>query len=60
MLRLDDVHVAYGEIPALKGIALEVQQGEIVALLGNNGAGKTTTLRTISGLLVPTRGSVTL
>ncbi len=60
MLRLDDVHVAYGEIPALKGIALEVRQGEIVALLGNNGAGKTTTLRTISGLLVPTRGSVTL
>jgi branched-chain amino acid transport system ATP-binding protein len=60
MLRLDDVHVAYGEIPALKGIALEVQQGEIVALLGNNGAGKTTTLRTISGLLTPTRGSVTL
>jgi branched-chain amino acid transport system ATP-binding protein len=60
MLRLDDVHVAYGEIPALKGIALDVQQGEIVALLGNNGAGKTTTLRTISGLLVPTRGAVTL
>jgi branched-chain amino acid transport system ATP-binding protein len=60
MLRLDDVHVAYGEIPALKGIALEVRQGEIVALLGNNGAGKTTTLRTISGLLVPTRGTVTL
>jgi branched-chain amino acid transport system ATP-binding protein len=54
------VHVAYGEIPALKGIALEVRQGEIVTLLGNNGAGKTTTLRTISGLLVPTRGSVTL
>jgi branched-chain amino acid transport system ATP-binding protein len=54
------VHVAYGEIPALKGIALEVRQGEIVALLGNNGAGKTTTLRTISGLLVPTRGTLTL
>ena len=52
--------MSYGEIPALKGIALEVRQGEIVALLGNNGAGKTTTLRTISGLLVPTRGSVTL
>jgi len=52
--------VAYGEIPALKGVALEVRAGEIVALLGNNGAGKTTTLRTISGLLVPTRGSVML
>jgi branched-chain amino acid transport system ATP-binding protein len=60
VLRLDDVHVAYGEIPALKGVGLEVRQGEIVALLGNNGAGKTTTLRTISGLLVPTRGAVTL
>jgi branched-chain amino acid transport system ATP-binding protein len=60
MLRLEDVHVAYGEIPALKGVALEVRQGEIVTLLGNNGAGKTTTLRTISGLLVPTRGTMTL
>ncbi len=60
MLRLDDVHVAYGEIPALKGVALDVRQGEIVALLGNNGAGKTTTLRTISGLLVPSRGVLTL
>jgi branched-chain amino acid transport system ATP-binding protein len=54
------VHVSYGEIPALKGVALEVRQGEIVTLLGNNGAGKTTTLRTISGLLVPTRGTLTL
>ena len=60
MLRLEDVHVAYGEIPALKGVGLEVRQGEIVALLGNNGAGKTTTLRTISGLLVPMRGALTL
>jgi branched-chain amino acid transport system ATP-binding protein len=58
MLRLDDLHVYYGEIHALKGVALEVQQGEIVALLGNNGAGKTTTLKTISGLLVPRRGAV--
>ena len=60
LLRLDDVHVAYGEIPALKGISMEVHAGEIVTLLGNNGAGKTTTLRTISGLLVPTRGTLTL
>ena len=59
MLRLDDVHVAYGEIPALKGVGLEVRQGEIVALLGNNGAGKTTTLKTISGLLKPRRGTIT-
>jgi len=54
------VHVAYGEIPALKGVAMEVRAGEIVALLGNNGAGKTTTLRTISGLLAPSRGTLTL
>jgi branched-chain amino acid transport system ATP-binding protein len=60
VLRLDDVYVAYGEIPALKGVALEVRAGEIVTLLGNNGAGKTTTLRTISGLLTPLRGTVTL
>jgi branched-chain amino acid transport system ATP-binding protein len=60
LLRLEDVHVAYGEIPALKGISMEVRAGEIVTLLGNNGAGKTTTLRTISGLLVPTRGTLTL
>ena len=60
MLRLEDVHVAYGEIPALKGVGLEVRQGEIVALLGNNGAGKTTTLKTISGLLHPTRGAIML
>jgi branched-chain amino acid transport system ATP-binding protein len=52
--------VGYGEIPALKGVALEVRAGEIVALLGNNGAGKTTTLKTISGLLVPRQGRVEL
>jgi branched-chain amino acid transport system ATP-binding protein len=60
VLHIEDLHVSYGEIPALKGIALEVQRGEIVALLGNNGAGKTTTLRTISGLLVPRRGRIVL
>ena len=60
MLRVDDLHVFYGQIHALKGVALEVERGEIVALLGNNGAGKTTTLKTISGLLAPRRGSVTL
>jgi branched-chain amino acid transport system ATP-binding protein len=60
VLRVDDLHVFYGQIHALKGVALEVERGEIVALLGNNGAGKTTTLKTISGLLAPRRGSVTL
>ena len=60
MLRLDDLHVYYGEIHALKGVSLEVRQGEIVALLGNNGAGKTTTLKTISGLLAPRRGDIYL
>ncbi|RPH85648.1 MAG: ABC transporter ATP-binding protein [Candidatus Rokuibacteriota bacterium] len=60
MLRLDGLHVFYGEIHALKGVSLEVHRGEIVALLGNNGAGKTTTLKTISGLLVPRQGSILL
>ncbi|MEK7701567.1 MAG: ABC transporter ATP-binding protein [candidate division NC10 bacterium] len=60
MLSVDALEVAYGEIRALKGVGLGVGRGEIVALLGNNGAGKTTTLKTISGLLHPTRGTVTL
>jgi branched-chain amino acid transport system ATP-binding protein len=60
VLKVDALHVYYGEIHALKGVGLEVQRGEIVAMLGNNGAGKTTTLKTISGLLIPRRGSVTL
>ena len=60
MLSVDALDVAYGQIRALKGVALEVGRGEIVALLGNNGAGKTTTLKTISGLLRPTSGTITL
>ncbi|MGH7325340.1 MAG: ABC transporter ATP-binding protein [Candidatus Rokuibacteriota bacterium] len=60
MLEIEGLHVFYGEIHALKGVALAVQQGEIVAILGNNGAGKTTTLKTISGLLAPRRGTITL
>ena len=60
MLRVDEIHVFYGEIHALKGVGLEVRDGEIVAVLGNNGAGKTTTLKTISGLLTPRRGTITL
>jgi branched-chain amino acid transport system ATP-binding protein len=60
MLKLDNVHTFYGNIHALKGITLSIEKGEIVTLIGGNGAGKTTTLRTISGLLKPREGSVTL
>jgi branched-chain amino acid transport system ATP-binding protein len=60
VLDLVDVHSYYGQIHALKGISLEVRQGEIVTLIGSNGAGKSTTLRTISGLLAPRTGSVKL
>jgi branched-chain amino acid transport system ATP-binding protein len=59
MLELADVHVRYGNIRALQGVSLRVETGELVALIGSNGAGKTTTLRTISGLLRPTQGTVT-
>ncbi|HEY3056965.1 MAG TPA: ABC transporter ATP-binding protein [Thermoanaerobaculia bacterium] len=59
MLAVRNLEVAYGTIPALHGIDLEVEQGEIVTLIGANGAGKTTTLRTISGLLKPRKGEVT-
>ncbi|HET8874851.1 MAG TPA: ABC transporter ATP-binding protein [Casimicrobiaceae bacterium] len=58
MLKLDDVHVHYGRVHVLRGISLEVPDGAVVALLGANGAGKTTTLKTISGILKPSRGSV--
>ena len=59
MLELRDVHVRYGAIRALQGVSLQVNQGELVALIGSNGAGKSTTLRTISGLLRPSQGSIT-
>ena len=58
ILAVHDIEVAYGAITALHGISVDVEQGEIVTLIGANGAGKTTTLRTISGLLKPRRGSV--
>ncbi|MBI4637154.1 MAG: ABC transporter ATP-binding protein [Candidatus Rokubacteria bacterium] len=60
MLRIENLHVFYGEIHALKGVHIEVRHGEIVALLGNNGAGKTTTLKTISGLLPAREGRIAL
>ena len=59
MLELTDVDVRYGNIRALRGVSLRVDQGELVALIGSNGAGKTTTMRTISGLLRPTGGAIT-
>jgi branched-chain amino acid transport system ATP-binding protein len=58
ILELRDVEVCYGKLRALNGINLQVQEGEIVALLGANGAGKTTALRAISGLLAPTSGDI--
>jgi len=58
MLELNDIHTYYGNIQALKGISLTVDEGEIVTLIGANGAGKTTTLRTITGLLTPREGSI--
>ncbi len=58
ILVIDSIHTYYGKIQALKGITLEVEEGEIVTLIGANGAGKTTTLRTISGLLKPRHGTI--
>jgi|SRR5215211_2329841 len=58
MLELHDVHTYYGSIEALKGISIEVNEGEIVTLIGANGAGKSTTLRSISGLTPPRLGSI--
>ena len=58
MLKLTEVHTFYGPIEALKGISLEVKEGEIVALIGANGAGKSTTLMSISGVLSPRRGRI--
>jgi len=58
LLKLDNVKTYYGNIRALKGISLEVNEGEIVCLIGGNGAGKSTTLMTISGVLTPEEGEV--
>ncbi len=58
MLRVEDINVYYGAIHAIKGISLNVPDGEIVALIGSNGAGKSTTLRTISGLMKPKTGRI--
>ncbi|MBU6316467.1 MAG: ABC transporter ATP-binding protein [Acidobacteria bacterium] len=58
LLSVDDIHVYYGNIAAVKGISLKVYKGEIVTLIGGNGAGKSTTMRTISGLIGPKKGSI--
>lgn len=59
VLRVDSIHTFYGQIEALKGISVDVNEGEIVTLIGANGAGKSTTLKTISGLCTPRVGSIT-
>ena len=59
MLKVEDMHVYYGAIHAVKGVSFEVGEGEIVALIGANGAGKSTVLKTISGLMHPRSGSIT-
>jgi branched-chain amino acid transport system ATP-binding protein len=58
LLEIDDMHTYYGNIEALKGVSLTVEEGEIVTLIGSNGAGKSTTLRSISGLTPPRSGSI--
>ena len=59
MLKIEDMHVFYGAIHAIKGVSFEVGEGEIVALIGANGAGKSTILKTVSGLMHPRSGSIT-
>ncbi len=59
MLKVEDMHVYYGAIHAVKGVSFEVDEGEIVALIGANGAGKSTILKTVSGLMHPRTGSIT-
>ena len=58
MLEVEDIRTFYGNIEALKGISLTVEEGEIITLIGSNGAGKSTTLRSISGLTPPRKGSI--
>ena len=59
MLKIEDIHVYYGAIHAIKGVSFQVDEGEIVALIGANGAGKSTILKTVSGLMHPRQGSIT-
>lgn len=59
MLKVEDIHVYYGSIYAIKGVSFEVNEGEIVTLIGANGAGKSTTLKTVSAMMKPKSGSIT-
>jgi branched-chain amino acid transport system ATP-binding protein len=59
LLEVDDIHTYYGNIEALKGVSVSVEEGEVVTLIGSNGAGKSTTLRSVSGLTPPRQGSIT-
>src|SRR5947209_17464525 len=58
LLEVSEIHTYYGNIEALKGVSVSVEEGEIVTLIGSNGAGKSTTLRSISGLTPPREGSI--
>ncbi len=58
LLEIDEIHTFYGNIEALKGVSLTVEEGEIVTMIGSNGAGKSTTLRSVSGLTPPREGSI--
>jgi branched-chain amino acid transport system ATP-binding protein len=60
MLKVEDIHVAYGRINAVQGLTLDVREGELVGLIGHNGAGKSTTVQAICGILRPSRGSIVL
>ena len=60
MLKIENLHAAYGKVEVLHGISLEVEKGKVVTLIGSNGAGKTTTMRAISGMIKPKQGSVHL
>ena len=60
MLKVDNLVAGYGKVQVLHGLSLEVQDGQLVTLIGSNGAGKTTTLRALSGMIAPSSGSITL